>query len=198
VLASVDYALPAGAEVEFLRNNAGATGLTLTGNGFGNTIVGGAGDDTIIGGAGDDVMLGGRGNDVFAFFAGFGHDTINDFDANPLGGQDLLDISGLGITAATFAGLGHDRRRGQRVDHHRRRLDQAEWRQPGNGRRHRLQARALAKLGIDPHLQLRGGVADLAPGGVVDRNTLRQPFRARNALGLAGDLHGCIGVEPCR
>ncbi len=35
---------------------------------------------------------------------GFGDDIINGFDANPGGGQDLLDISGLGITAATFSG----------------------------------------------------------------------------------------------
>ncbi|HEX5957219.1 MAG TPA: hypothetical protein VFY92_01000, partial [Hyphomicrobiaceae bacterium] len=37
------------------------------------------------------------------FAAGFGNDIISDFDANPSSGQDLLDISGLGITAETFA-----------------------------------------------------------------------------------------------
>jgi len=36
--------------------------------------------------------------------AGFGNDTIRPgFDANPSGGQDLLDISGLGINAGNFA-----------------------------------------------------------------------------------------------
>jgi Ca2+-binding RTX toxin-like protein len=64
---------------------------------------GNAGDDTIIGGAGNDIMSGGPGNDAFRFLPGFGHDFINDFDSNPLGGQDLLDITALGITAATFA-----------------------------------------------------------------------------------------------
>ena len=41
--ASVSYALQAGQQIEFLRANAGATGLILTGNEFNNTVVGGAG-----------------------------------------------------------------------------------------------------------------------------------------------------------
>ncbi len=65
IYASVSYALQAGQEVEFLRANAGATVLSLTGNGFNNTIVGGAGNDTLNGGAGADVMAGGTGNDVY-------------------------------------------------------------------------------------------------------------------------------------
>jgi hypothetical protein len=49
-------------------------------------------------------MTSGAGTDIFKFLAAdFGADTITDFDSNPVGGQDLLDISGLGITAATFA-----------------------------------------------------------------------------------------------
>lgn len=47
------------------------------------------------------------GNDVFVFnAASFGSDSIQSFQATPLLlllGQDLLDISGLGITSATFA-----------------------------------------------------------------------------------------------
>jgi hypothetical protein len=34
---------------------------------------------------------------------GFGADTINGFDANPTGGQDLIDLHLAGITAANFA-----------------------------------------------------------------------------------------------
>jgi Ca2+-binding RTX toxin-like protein len=65
--------------------------------GAGNdTLNGQAGNDTLIGGAGNDQMTGGVGNDIFQFFADFGADTITDFDSNPAGGQDLLDISGLG------------------------------------------------------------------------------------------------------
>ena len=76
---------------------------TLIGNGGVDSLNGGAGDDTLIGGAGNDVMNGGTGNDTFVFAAGFGNDIITGFDANPTGGQDLLDISALGITAANFA-----------------------------------------------------------------------------------------------
>ncbi|HEX5999233.1 MAG TPA: cadherin domain-containing protein, partial [Hyphomicrobiaceae bacterium] len=68
-----------------------------------DVIDAGAGTDTIIGGLGNDFLNGGSGNDTFVFAAGFGNDTIVGFDANPSSGQDLLDISELGITAATFA-----------------------------------------------------------------------------------------------
>ncbi|MGH6625077.1 MAG: hypothetical protein ACRECD_00780, partial [Burkholderiaceae bacterium] len=51
-------------------------------------------------------LTGGYGNDMFVFSAaGFGNDQVTDFDADPVFGQDLLNISGLGITAATFATL---------------------------------------------------------------------------------------------
>ncbi len=53
---------------------------------------------------GNDLMNGGAGNDVFVFGSGFGDDTIQDFDANPGAGQDLLDLTAFGISAATFAG----------------------------------------------------------------------------------------------
>jgi Ca2+-binding RTX toxin-like protein len=98
VMASVNYALTAGSEIEFLRANAGASGLSLTGNALVNRLVGGAGNDSLGGGA---------GNDVFKFLAGFGQDTITDFAAGPAGSQDLIDISGLGITPATFAANVH-------------------------------------------------------------------------------------------
>jgi len=78
------------------------TANVLDGQGGADTINAGGGADTVIGGAGNDIMNGGADNDTFVFAAGFGADTINGFDANPTGGQDLLDISALGITAATF------------------------------------------------------------------------------------------------
>jgi len=85
---------------------------TINGTALADTILGGAGADTLNGGLGNDVLTGGPGNDVmnggaglniFRFAAGSNADTINGFDANPTGGQDLLDISARGITAATFA-----------------------------------------------------------------------------------------------
>ncbi|NMY16249.1 heme peroxidase [Pseudomonas sp. WS 5019] len=72
--------------------------------GAGNDILnGGVGNDRVTGGAGNDTMTGGTGNDIFVFGPNFGNDRITDFDANPAGGQDLLNIAALGITAATFA-----------------------------------------------------------------------------------------------
>ena len=81
--------------------NGGAD--TLNGRGGADNLAGGSGNDILIGGAGNDTMNGGNNLDTFAFAAGFGADTITGFDSNPVGGQDVLDISALGITAATFA-----------------------------------------------------------------------------------------------
>ncbi|WP_223532300.1 peroxidase family protein [Pseudomonas sp. BF-R-30] len=91
-----------GADVENLFFG-GSSNFAGTGNGLANTIVGGAGNDVLTGGGGNDVMSGGvAGNDTFAFAAGFGSDTILNFGANPAG-QDLLNITALGINSATFA-----------------------------------------------------------------------------------------------
>ncbi|HET6720715.1 MAG TPA: hypothetical protein VFH22_13760, partial [Rhodocyclaceae bacterium] len=83
----------------------GGTGNDLLGGLDGDdSLLGMVGDDTLVGGAGNDWLTGGAGNDVFVFSAtGFGRDRVLDFDADPTDGQDLLDISGLGITAASFA-----------------------------------------------------------------------------------------------
>ncbi len=76
---------------------------TLIGGGGSDELNGGAGNDTLIGGQGNDVLTGGTGNDIFSFGSGFGSDFIQDFDANPTGGQDLIDLSAFGITAGQFA-----------------------------------------------------------------------------------------------
>ncbi len=84
----------------------------LDGGDHNDIMFGGAGNDTLYGGAGDDKLNGGTGNDLFGtgmgndsivLQAGFGNDSVNLFDANAAGGQDVLDISAFGITAATFA-----------------------------------------------------------------------------------------------
>ena len=74
VYASVNYALQAGQEVEFLRANAGAAGRILTGNEFNNTIVGLGGNDTLSGGNGNDTLNGGNGIDRLA--GGSGKDNL--------------------------------------------------------------------------------------------------------------------------
>ena len=103
-----------GANVENLNLTALAS-INGTGNALANVIAdtaggnnvlsGLGGNDTITGGAGNDTMSGGTGNDMFVFHTGFGNDVITDFDANPTGGQDLLDLSAYvpDINAANFA-----------------------------------------------------------------------------------------------
>ncbi|WP_439888876.1 peroxidase family protein [Pseudomonas sp. MBLB4123] len=109
-----------GANVEYL-SYLGSGAFTGIGNGLDNTLNGstgndnlnggagndrlngGAGNDTLTGGAGNDTLSGGLGNDTFVFGPGFGNDRITDFDADPVGGQDLLNIAALGVTAANFA-----------------------------------------------------------------------------------------------
>ena len=103
--------LSGGADVDVLSGGAGNDTLNgdggddvLDGGSNDDALNGGGGADSITGGLGNDTMNGGAGNDTYVFAAGFGHDTIQAvFDANPGGGgQDRLDISGLGITAETF------------------------------------------------------------------------------------------------
>jgi cysteinyl-tRNA synthetase, unknown class len=83
--------------------NGGAGNDSLIGGAGSDSLVGGGGNDTLNGGTGNDTLRGGGGNDMFQFTTGSGQDTIVDFTPGPVGSQDLLDISGLGITAANFA-----------------------------------------------------------------------------------------------
>ncbi|MNF54159.1 Endo-1,3-1,4-beta-glycanase ExsH [compost metagenome] len=93
-----------GTNVENLYYGPSSGNFTGTGNTLNNTMQGGAGNDVLTGGVGNDTLIGGLGNDTFMFAAGFGNDRIMDFDANPAGGgQDLLNIAALGVTAANFA-----------------------------------------------------------------------------------------------
>jgi Ca2+-binding RTX toxin-like protein len=101
VYAGVGYTLGVGSEIEFLRANAGATGLTLSGNELANTIVGGAGVDTLNGGGGNDTLNGGGGADVMAgglnndiYYVDNGGDVVTE---NPSEGSDTV-YAGVGYT----------------------------------------------------------------------------------------------------
>jgi Ca2+-binding RTX toxin-like protein len=105
-----------GAGADTLNGGGGAD--DLNGDAGNDTINGGAGADTINGGGGNDDITGGAGNDtlqgdpaantvgtdMFRFGTGFGSDTINGFGAVPslTVGQDLLNVSALGITNTTL------------------------------------------------------------------------------------------------
>lgn len=98
---------------------AGGGGNDNLNGGAGNDwINGGTGNDTLDGGTDDDTLIGGTGNDTFNLAAGgndilvysgtgqttgAGLEIINNFDADAAGGQDRIDLSALGITAANFA-----------------------------------------------------------------------------------------------
>lgn len=96
-----------------IENLAGsAFADALSGNSGANPLDGGRGDDRLdrragndrlVGNSGQDTLTGGKGGDVFVFAPGFGRDAITDFDANPAGGRDRLDVASFGITAETFA-----------------------------------------------------------------------------------------------
>ena len=79
----------------------------------GVTIDGGLGNDYLSGSAFDDILIGGAGNDTLDLrmggndtldyrTAGFGNDTVVGFDSDPAGGQDLIDLTGRGFTAASI------------------------------------------------------------------------------------------------
>ena len=88
-----------------VENVIGTEGAnTIIGSAAANRLDGAGGNDTIAGGGGADTLIGGAGNDVFRFGAGFGSDTVLDFDAD---GDDRLEIdAALGI--ASFAALDLD------------------------------------------------------------------------------------------
>jgi Ca2+-binding RTX toxin-like protein len=82
--------------------DGGAGNDALSGGAGNDVLVGGDGNDLVNGGAGDDILTGGAGADIFVFQASFGHDQVFDFDAEPAGGQDRIDLTALGVTFDDF------------------------------------------------------------------------------------------------
>jgi Ca2+-binding RTX toxin-like protein len=76
----------------------------VVGSDFADILIGDEGDDRLEGGVGNDLLDGSGGADTFVFAPGFGNDRVENFDADPAGGQDFLDISAFGITADDFSG----------------------------------------------------------------------------------------------
>ncbi len=76
-------------------------GITeIDGNGGADNITGSVANDQIRGSAGNDnIFLAAGGDDTMMFALGYGADDIRAFDSDPVGGQDLLNISGLGVTS---------------------------------------------------------------------------------------------------
>ena len=77
---------------------AGLGSDTLTGGEGNDTLNAESGNDDLDGGAGNDALNGGAGNDTYRFAAGYGVDTINDFDT-AAGNIDVVEIDGLASDA---------------------------------------------------------------------------------------------------
>jgi Ca2+-binding RTX toxin-like protein len=105
VLATVNYTLTAGAQIE-LFTTTGTTGtgaINLTGNEFGQQILGNNGVNVIDGKAGADLLAGLGGHDTFAFSTALGVsnvDTITDFSV-------VDDTIQLAHTIFTGLGINH-------------------------------------------------------------------------------------------
>jgi Ca2+-binding RTX toxin-like protein len=85
------------------NNFTGTAGSdNIFGNGGDDDLNGAGGNDILTGGAGNDRLRGGAGFNIFVYASGAGSDRIDNFDANAVGGQDLIDLSALGVTAANF------------------------------------------------------------------------------------------------
>jgi VCBS repeat-containing protein len=89
-----------------LAGTGNALANSIVGSDFANVLLGLEGDDTITGGGGNDLMTGGPGSDRFLFAPGFGDDVILDFDANPAGGQDRIEMQGVEFSDLRLSRVG--------------------------------------------------------------------------------------------
>ncbi|AXW07499.1 calcium-binding protein [Ralstonia solanacearum] len=80
---------------DYLQGNDGAD--TLSGGSGDDNLYGGAGNDRLEGGAGNDYLVGHEGSDTYVFNAGWGQDTINNYDTST-GHSDVIAF-GEGIAA---------------------------------------------------------------------------------------------------
>ena len=67
------------------------------GNNLNNIIAGGADGDILDGLGGSDTLFGGLGDDQFRFADGGGHDVVQDFAGQTIGGGDVIQIDGANV-----------------------------------------------------------------------------------------------------
>ena len=88
----------------YLYGHIAANAVTLDGQGGNDYLLDSAfSGDVLIGGTGNDLLdLRTGGNDSIKFAAGSGVNSVLGFDADPTGGQDLIDVSGRGFSAGSI------------------------------------------------------------------------------------------------
>jgi Ca2+-binding RTX toxin-like protein len=93
---------------DYIYGNASGNALSIEGGDGFDYILGSNQNDTISGGFGNDTIdlrgAGAAGNDSLFYkqVANFGSDYVIGFDSDPVGGQDVIDILGMGYGAASF------------------------------------------------------------------------------------------------
>src|SRR5688572_8079736 len=91
VIASGNYTLTAGQEIETLKLDSNAVAaLSATGNEFANIIIGNDANNTLDGGKGKDTMTGGKGNDIYVV------DSV---------GDKVTELAGQGSSDSVFSFL---------------------------------------------------------------------------------------------
>jgi serralysin len=102
VVASTNFVLAAGQEIETLQTDsaAGISAINLTGNEINNAVVGNAGANILSGGGGNDTLSGLLGDDML--IGGDGNDRLD----GGLGIDTLIGASGADVL---FGGAGNDK-----------------------------------------------------------------------------------------
>jgi predicted extracellular nuclease len=107
ILTGAATAVTGSSGADYLYGHVSANSVTLDGAGGNDYLLGSAQNDTLIGGLGDDgIDLTQGGDDRVRYAAGgdMGDDVIYGFDADPAGGQDLIDLAGRGYAAGDMGG----------------------------------------------------------------------------------------------